>query len=109
MKKELELYELVLLNKFSNTEKETSVKIESYRDFFTKKGSQVMVKNHGKISLAYPIKGLGTANYIQMVFFGNGGLIKELNTQIGRDESVLRSVTTKLLDQNTSEMFAAEV
>ena len=49
MKKELQLYELVLLLKFTTTEQETNAKIDRYRDFFTEKGSQVMVKNHGKI------------------------------------------------------------
>jgi ribosomal protein S6 len=109
MKKELELYELVLLVKFTTTEQETIAKIDSYRDFFTGKGSQVMVKNHGKISLAYPIKGFDSATYIQLVYLGNGNLIKELNTQIQRDESILRSITTKLVEQNTPEVFASAI
>ena len=50
MKKELELYELILLLKFTSTEAETNEKIQLYKDFLTEKGSQVMVKNQGKRS-----------------------------------------------------------
>jgi ribosomal protein S6 len=106
MKKELELYELVMLLRFTTTEQETTEKIERYRTLFTDKGSQVMVKNHGKISLAYPIKGFETAIYVQMVYLGNGELIKQLNTEIQRDETILRSITTKLHEQNIPELFS---
>ena len=64
-----------------------------------------MFKNHGKISLAYSIKGFDTATYVQVVYLGNGDLIKQLNTELQRDESVLRTVTTKLIDDNVAEMF----
>ena len=106
MNKELELYELILLLKHTSTEAETTEKVEQYRDFLTEKGSQVMVKNHGKRSLSYPIKGFETATFIQLVYCGNGNLIKEVSTQIKRDESVLRSITTKLQDENVSDIFA---
>ena len=66
MKKELELYELVLLFKYTTSAGELSEKIEKYRSFLTEKGSQVMVKNHGKRSLAYPIKGFDTATYVHL-------------------------------------------
>ena len=61
VKKELELYELVLLLKFTTLEAVTRERIEFYRDFIKDRGSQVMVKNHGKKSLAYPIKGFEIA------------------------------------------------
>ena len=61
IKKELELYELVLLLKFTAVEEATKERIDFYRDFIQEKGSQVMVKNHGKKTLAYPIKGFETA------------------------------------------------
>ena len=104
-KKELELYELVLLLKFTTVEESTREKIDFYKDFIKEKGAQVMVKNHGKKSLAYPIKGFETATWVQVVYLGNGDLIKQLNTELQRDESVLRTVTTKLIDDNVAEMF----
>ena len=102
MNKELELYELVLLTKLAS-EEDTLNKFDSYRAFFAEKCSQALIKNMGKKSLAYSIKGFDTASYIQIVYLGNGDLNKELNRYLQRDEFVLRAVTTKLKDQN---MFA---
>jgi len=106
MKKELELYELILLLKFTTTEQETISKTEYYRDFLIEKGSQVLVKNQGKISLAYPIKGFDIATSIQFIFLGNGELIKQLNVEIQRDDVILRSINTKLANQTTPELFS---
>ena len=103
MKKELELYELVFMLKFNSTEEETNETIEKYRNFLVDKGSQVMVKNHGKRTLSYQIKGFDTATYIQMVYLGNGLLVNQLNQQIQRDESILRSITTKLAENTLQE------
>ena len=105
-KKELELYELVLLLKFTTVEESTRERIDFYRDFIKEKGTQVMVKNHGKKSLAYPIKGFESATSVQIVYLGNDTLIKQINTEIQRDEFVLRGLTTKLVDKSVAEMFA---
>ena len=106
MKQELKMYELVLFFKVTSTEQELKTKIEYYKDFLIEKGSQVMVKNNGKIPLAYPIKNFDTATYIQMIYLGNGSLINLLNTEIQRDESILRAVTTKLIDQSIPSVFS---
>ena len=106
MKKELELYELILLFNFTSTEAETVEKIQAYKDFLTEKGSQVMVKNQGKRSLAYPIKNVETATAVQFVYLGNGELNKQLGVEIQRDEYVLRATTTKLMDESLSKLFA---
>ena len=104
MAKELQMYELILL--FKNAlDGETNDRVEFYRDFLTTKGSQVMVKNNGKKSLAYPIQGSETATFIQYVYCGNGDLNKQINVEIKRDESVLRATTTKLRNQDTAEPF----
>ena len=105
LKKELELYELVLFLKFTTVEEFAKERIDFYRDFITERGSEVMIKNHGKKSLAYPIKGFETATSVQIVYLGNDSLIKQLNTEIQRDGFVLRSLTTKLMDQGVAEMF----
>ena len=106
MKKELELYELALLLKYA-PEDQLSENLKRYQTLLTEKGSQVMVKNHGNRSLAYPIKGFDTASYIQFVYVGNGDLIKQLNVEIQRDEFILRAITTKLVDENMAELFAS--
>ena len=98
MAKELELYELVLLMNFTSTEAEILERVDYYRDLLTNQGSQVMVKNHGKKALAYPIKGFETATYIQMVYLGNGTLVTGVNKEIQRDTSILRAITTKIMN-----------
>ena len=106
MKKELELYELVLLFKITATDGETNERIQFYKNFLTERGSQVMVKNQGKRSLAYPIKGFETANSVQFVYLGNGEIIKQLNVEIQRDTAILRDITTKLMDESLAKMFS---
>tara|TARA_B100000475_G_C14985027_1_gene309862 strand:- start:219 stop:539 length:321 start_codon:yes stop_codon:yes gene_type:complete len=106
MKKELELYELVLLFKITSTDGETNERIQFYKNFLTERGSQVMVKNQGKRSLAYPIKGFETANSVQFVYLGNGDIIKQLNVEIQRDTAILRDITTKLMDESLAKMFS---
>ena len=96
MEKELELYEILYLVKPTFTEQELENKVEFYRTFLTQRGSQVMVQIRGKRSLSYSIKGYETANYIQMIYIGNQTLIKNLDMEIHRDDSILRHLTTKL-------------
>ena len=109
MQEELKMYELVLFFKITLTEQELKTKIERYRDFLTGKGSQVMVKNNGKISLAYSIKNFDTAMYIQIIYLGNGKVIKQLDTEIQRDESILRTITMKLVDERVKQVFTSAV
>ena len=106
VKKELELYELVLLIKFTAVDGAVNERVDFYRDFIKDKGTQVMVKNNGKKSLAYPIKGFETATSVQFVYLGNDDLIRQINTQIQRDDFVLRGLTTKLMDQSIADMFS---
>lgn len=104
-KKELELYELVLLLKFTTVEDATRERIDFYKNFIKDKGSQVMVKNNGKKPLAYPIKGFEIATSVQIVYIGNDDLTRQISTEIQRDEFVLRGLTTKLMDQTIADMF----
>lgn len=104
-KKELELYELVLLLKFTTIEEDTQKKIDFYKNFITSKGSQVIVKIKGKKSLAYQIKGFDIATSVQIIYLGNGDLIKQINTEIQRDDFVLRGLTTKLQNPEMADMF----
>ena len=85
MYKELEYYEAIYLISPNLTEQEVSTKMEFYQNFLQNKGSQVTVQNRGKRSLSYPIKGFETANFIQMLYVGNGNLLKVLTKEILRD------------------------
>ena len=104
-KNELQIYELVLLLKPTINEQNIVEKIEYYKALLTKKGSQLMVKNFGKKSLSYLIKGFDTGISLQLVYLGNGDLVKQINTEIQRDESVLRSITTKLNGKNLAKEY----
>ena len=96
MYKELEYYEAIYLISPNLTEQEVSTKMEFYQNFLQNKGSQVTVQNRGKRSLSYPIKGFETANFIQMLYVGNGNLLKVLTKEILRDTRVLRHFITKM-------------
>ena len=96
MDKELEYYEAIYLISPNLTEQEVSTKMEFYQNFLQNKGSQVTVQNRGKRSLSYPIKGFETANFIQMLYVGNGNLLKVLTKEILRDTRVLRHLITKM-------------
>ena len=93
------IYEIIYLLNPSFTTEEIASKVDYYQTFLTKKGSQVMVQNRGKRALSYPIKGYDSANYIQMVYLGNGQIVKDLNKEIKRDESILRNLTTRLPEE----------
>jgi small subunit ribosomal protein S6 len=99
MKKEIELYEIIYLVNPSFTQQEISAKMEFYQSFLTQQGSQVMVQNRGKRALSYPIKGFESANYIQMIYLGNGKIVNTLNQEIKRDEAILRNITTRLPEE----------
>ena len=96
MYKELEYYEAIYLISPNLTEQEVSTKMEFYQNFLQNKGSQVTVQNRGKRSLSYPIKGFETANFIQMLYVGNGNLLKVLTKEILRDTRVVRHLITKM-------------
>jgi|TARA_B110000503_G_C7157347_1_gene417908 small subunit ribosomal protein S6 len=100
MQKEIELYELIYLVDPTFTEQELTKKIEHYRNFLMSKGSKVMVQNSGRQNLSYDIKGFKTANYLQMMYLGNGNIVNSLNKELQRDSSILRHLTTKLNEVN---------
>ena len=52
------------------------------------------------MSLPYSIKGFDTATHVQIVCLGNGDLLKQINTELQRDESILRTIITKSLPMN---------
>jgi ribosomal protein S6 len=105
IKKEFELYELLVLFKYTTVEKITQERISFYKNFINDKGTQVIAQNNGQKSLAYPIKGFRTATSLQFIYLGNDTLIQQMNVELQRDEFVLRALTTKLMDQNEANIF----
>ena len=105
VRKDLELYELVLLFKVTTVEDATRERIDFYTDFLKKRGTAVMVKNEGEKSLTYPIKGFDTATSVKIVYLGNDTLVRQVNTEVLRDEFILRGLTTKLIDKSITSLF----
>ena len=93
--KEVELYETLILLDTKLQEKEITDTIASFQEFLINQGSSVMVQNQGKRKLSFPIKKAQAANFIQLVFLGNGKLIDAFKTNLQRNESVLRHLITK--------------
>ena len=83
----------------------TLERIEFYTDFLKKRGAAVMVKNEGEKSLTYPIKGFDIATSVQIVYLGNDTLIRQVNTELQRDEFILRGLTTKLINKSVTSLF----
>ena len=118
VRKDLELYELVLLFKVTTVEDVTR-RIDFYTNFLKKRFSvstnckccssltktAVMVKNEGEKSLTYPIKGFDTATSVRIVYLGNDTLVRQVNTEVLRDEFILRGLTTKLIDKSITSLF----
>lgn len=63
--------------------------------FTNHKVEEVTQKDWGNRKLAYPIKNFKTANYVQYIYAGNGDLVKDLEKNLGYEESVLRFLTLK--------------
>ena len=98
--KELNLYEIIYLVKANYTDQELAAEMDSYKDFITDAGSQVLIENRGKRRLSYTIDGAETATYIQMLFLANGSLLNQLNKRLGSDDAVIRHMTTCLRSHN---------
>jgi ribosomal protein S6 len=96
MKEKTKLYEITYLINPSFTKQGVSNKINYYLNLLIKKGSKAIIRKNEKRALNYPIKKFESANYIEMVYSGNGKLVTLLNKEIKRDEDVIRNITIKL-------------
>ena len=96
MREKTKVYEITYLINPSLTKQEVSNKINYYLNFLIKKGSKAIILKNEKRALNYPIKKFESANYIEMVYSGNGKLVSLLNKEVKRDENVIRNITIKL-------------
>ena len=96
MIKKVAVYESIYLLQPNFTQQETASKMKYYQSLIAKHGSEVKMHNKGKRALSYPVKGFDYANYVQLIYEGNEKLVKAINLASGRDESVLRTLTTRL-------------
>jgi ribosomal protein S6 len=91
-------YETFCLVKVSSGGRDTNDEFNNSFSFLADVGSKVVVRSGVRKSLAYSIDGCDTAVEKSIIFSGNGKLVKELNANLKRNESVLRSITTRVAE-----------
>ena len=71
--------------------------VKKYEDFLTSNGSEIVHEEHwGMRKLAYPIQKKSTGFYHLIEFKAEGDVIANVETELKRDERVLRFLTVKL-------------
>ncbi|GAB1418062.1 30S ribosomal protein S6 [Bacteroidales bacterium] len=71
--------------------------VKKHQDFLKDSGAEIVHEEHwGMRKLAYPIQKKSTGFYHLIEFKAEGGLIADLETQLKRDERVMRFLSVKL-------------
>ncbi|MBK9290138.1 MAG: 30S ribosomal protein S6 [Bacteroidetes bacterium] len=71
--------------------------VKKYQDFLKEQGAEIVHEEHwGMRKLAYPIQKKSTGFYHLIEYKAPGELIAEFETQLKRDERVIRFLTVKL-------------
>jgi len=71
--------------------------VKKHQDFLKESGTEIVHEEHwGMRKLAYPIQKKSTGFYHLIEFRAEGELIADLETQLKRDERVMRFLTVKL-------------
>ena len=71
--------------------------VKKYEDYLTKAGAEIVHEEHwGMRKLAYPIQKKSTGFYQLIEYKAEGDVIANVETELKRDERVLRFLTVKL-------------
>ena len=71
--------------------------VKKYEDYLAKAGSEIVHEEHwGMRKLAYPIQKKSTGFYHLIEYKAEGEVIANVETELKRDERVLRFLTVKL-------------
>ncbi|MCK9290801.1 MAG: 30S ribosomal protein S6 [Bacteroidales bacterium] len=71
--------------------------VKKYQDYLKQHGAEIVHEEHwGMRKLAYPIQKKTTGLYHLIEYKAEGSLIAELETQLKRDERIIRFLTVKL-------------
>ena len=71
--------------------------VKKYQDYLKDNGAEIVHEEHwGMRKLAYPIQKKSTGFYHLMEFKAEGNFIADLETQLKRDERIIRFLTVKL-------------
>ena len=71
--------------------------VKKYQDYLAENGAEIVHEEHwGMRKLAYPIQKKSTGFYHLVEYKAEGSLIADFETQLKRDERIIRFLTVKL-------------
>lgn len=90
-------YETVFIVTPVLSEDQMKEAVKKFQDFLKEQGAEIVHEEHwGMRKLAYPIQKKSTGFYHLIEYKAPGELIAEFETQLKRDERVIRFLTVKL-------------
>ena len=90
-------YETVFIVTPVLSEEQMKEAVKKYQEYLNENGAEIVHEEHwGMRKLAYPIQKKSTVFYHLVEYRAEGTLIAELETQLKRDERIIRFLTVKL-------------
>lgn len=90
-------YETVFIVTPVLSEEQMKEAVKKYQDYLAENGAEIVHEEHwGMRKLAYPIQKKSTGFYHLVEFKADGNMIADLETQLKRDERIIRFLTVKL-------------
>ncbi|MCQ2314036.1 MAG: 30S ribosomal protein S6 [Bacteroidales bacterium] len=90
-------YETVFILTPVLSEEQTKETVKKFRDIVTANGAEMVYEDFwGMRKLAYPIQKMSSGFYQLFEFKAEGNVIENLETELKRDERVIRFLTVKL-------------
>ena len=90
-------YETVFILTPVLSEDQMKEAVKKYEDYLAKAGAEIVHEEHwGMRKLAYPIQKKSTGFYQLIEYKAEGNVIADVETELKRDERILRFLTVKL-------------
>jgi small subunit ribosomal protein S6 len=90
-------YETVFIVTPVLSEEQMKEAVKKYQDYLKDNGAEIVHEEHwGMRKLAYPIQKKSTGFYHLVEFKADGNFIADFETQLKRDERIIRFLTVKL-------------
>ncbi len=93
----LRQYETVFIMTPVLSEEQMKEAVSKFQDYLKKKGAEIVFEDHwGLRKMAYPIQKKSTGFYHLIEYRAESDLIRDLETELKRDERVIRFLTVAL-------------
>ncbi len=93
----LRQYETVFIMTPVLSEEQMKEAVSKFQDYLKKKGAEIVFEDHwGLRKMAYPIQKKSTGFYHLIEYKAEAELIRDLETELKRDERVIRFLTVAL-------------